>query len=63
MKFGVFYSPALDSAVAEGIWNVDNNTVALSWRLFNEFRNEKDMRRRRELLESIPKSSNYEISK
>ncbi|MBA3649159.1 MAG: hypothetical protein H0W62_11525 [Chitinophagales bacterium] len=61
MKFEVWYSPVLDRGTEEGIWNLDDNTVAMSWRLFSDFRKEKDYSRRRLMLDSITKISRYQL--
>ena len=61
MKLVVAYSPELDGQKQEGIWDIDNNRVALSWRLFSDFRKEKDNNKRRMLLESVRTVSGYQL--
>jgi hypothetical protein len=43
MNFQLEYLPSLDAGDEEGIWLLDENKVVTSWRLFNEFRDEKIM--------------------
>ncbi|MBX7109780.1 MAG: hypothetical protein K1X61_14105 [Chitinophagales bacterium] len=53
IRLTVSYAPSLDHAEREGTWDTDNNHVALSWRLFKEFKQERDYAKRKELLASI----------
>ncbi|MBK9730143.1 MAG: hypothetical protein IPO83_02465 [Chitinophagaceae bacterium] len=55
IRLTVVYAPSLDEAKQEGMWDTANNRVALSWRLFKEFKNERDNGKRKKLLESIPR--------
>lgn len=61
IKLVVAYAPSLDGSQTEGIWDQDSNRVALSWRLFKEFKNERDNLKRRKLLESVHAVSSYQV--
>ncbi|HUM46461.1 MAG TPA: hypothetical protein PLD84_06020 [Chitinophagales bacterium] len=61
IRLVVMYAPELDGNKREGVWDVDHNRVALSWRLFSEFRNERDNAKRKKLLESLQHVSNYQL--
>ncbi len=61
MNFQLEYLPSLDAGKEEGIWLLDENKVVTSWRLFNEFRNEKNYERRRKMLYGLRTVSSYEV--
>jgi hypothetical protein len=61
MNFQLEYLPSLDAGDEKGIWLLDENKVVTSWRLFNEFRDEKNYERRRKMLHNLRKISRYEI--
>lgn len=61
IRLTVVYVPALDNAKQEGVWDTSGNRVALSWRLFKEFKQERDHAKRRKLLESVRYLSNEEM--
>ncbi len=61
MNFQLEYLPSLDASNEEGIWLFDENTVMTNWRLFNEFKNEKNYERRRKMLHGLRKVSQYEV--
>lgn len=54
MRLIVTYLPALDGSMQEGIWDREQNRVAMSWNLFKEFKAERDINKRRKMLEAIP---------
>lgn len=55
IRLVVRYVPALDGADVEGIWDQEQNKIALSWRLFSEFKNERDHRKRKAMIASLRK--------
>jgi hypothetical protein len=55
------YLPALDGADCEGWWNVDNNLIALSWRMYSQFQKIEQQSEKKAFFQSLRKVSSTQI--
>ncbi len=53
--------PALDGSDVEGLWDVDTNRVALSWRLFSQFNSIEKQSEKKAFFEKLRKVSRKEL--
>ncbi|MBK6481960.1 MAG: hypothetical protein IPG01_02205 [Chitinophagaceae bacterium] len=53
IRLVVAYVPSLDGTKQEGFWDKEHNRIGMSWRLFSDFRKERDNAMRRKIIESL----------